>query len=151
MKINLVKIKFNDGESYKYKPFTYCCDKLKNNENFLLANDDLENDEDYEENGFSYIPKFCISLPSDEIFEEDYNRNSVINYCPYCGEKIEIKLTGEIDYSQKYKELSRKRDILSRKCHRNTRSRKEPWEEYNLVVSKIDDLYEISELNMENT
>lgn len=150
MEINLVKIKFNDWESYKYKPFTYCCEKIKNNKNFLFADNDFENDEDYEKNGFSYIPKFCISLPSDEIFEEDYNRNSVINYCPYCGEKIEIKLTDEIDISKKYNELSRQRDILNRKYNKSTKNREEIRKEYELVINKIDELYEITELNMEN-
>lgn len=48
MKIDLVKIKFNNSESYKYKPVTYCCEKLKRSKSFVLANCDFENEEDYE-------------------------------------------------------------------------------------------------------
>ena len=32
MKIELIRLKFNDTHSYKYKPFKYCCDEIQNNE-----------------------------------------------------------------------------------------------------------------------
>ena len=30
MRIELIRLKFNDTHSYKYKPFKYCCDEIQN-------------------------------------------------------------------------------------------------------------------------
>lgn len=31
MKIELIRQKFNGTKGYKYKPFSWCCDKIKDN------------------------------------------------------------------------------------------------------------------------
>lgn len=41
MKIKLIKLKFNDTHSYKYKPFTYCCNKIQNDKAIVFTGEDL--------------------------------------------------------------------------------------------------------------
>lgn len=37
MKIELIKLKFNDIYSYKYKPFQYCCDEIQNDKAIIFT------------------------------------------------------------------------------------------------------------------
>ena len=41
MKIDLIKLKFNDTCAYKYKPFTYCCDEIQNDKAIVFTGEDL--------------------------------------------------------------------------------------------------------------
>lgn len=41
MKIELIKLKFNDTHSYKYKPFTYCCNKIQNDKAIVFTGEDI--------------------------------------------------------------------------------------------------------------
>lgn len=109
MKIDLIRLKFNGMTSYKYKPFKYCCDEIKNNKCIEFTNEDVvEPVGDVDDNGY-YIPQFCtidtkiIGSWDDEFEQTD---NYPIQFCPHCGEKIEINVTDEIDVSEKFKKLS---------------------------------------------
>lgn len=41
MKTELIKLKFNDICSYKYKPFKCCCDEIQDNKTIIFTNKDL--------------------------------------------------------------------------------------------------------------
>ena len=41
MKIELIKLKFNDTHSYKYKPFIHCCYEIQNDKAIVFAGEDL--------------------------------------------------------------------------------------------------------------
>ena len=41
MKIELIRLKFDDTHSYKYKPFKYCCDEIQNDKAIVFTNEDL--------------------------------------------------------------------------------------------------------------
>lgn len=41
MKIKLIKLKFNDTHSYKYKPFAYCCDEIQNDKAIVFTGEDI--------------------------------------------------------------------------------------------------------------
>ena len=41
MKIELIKLKFNDTHSYKHKPFTYCCDEIQNDKAIVFTGEDF--------------------------------------------------------------------------------------------------------------
>lgn len=154
MKIELIKLKFNDTHSYKYKPFQYCCDEIQNNECIEFTNENLTNlNVDYDKE-YGFIPQLCtshtdiITSYEDEWTQDD---NYPIKFCPHCGEKIEISVVDEIDVSDKYKKLSKLREELWKKCQR-TDSKKE---EFELMehVRKLDDqinnFYELGELKGE--
>lgn len=125
MKIELIKLKFNDTHSYKYKPFKYCCDEIQNNKCIEFTNEDLSPLKHIDDGNF--IPQFCIShteiirLYEDEWAQTD---NYPIRFCPHCGDKIEISVIDEMDISDQYNELTKQREELREKCWK-TDSKKE--------------------------
>lgn len=154
MKIELIKIKFNDTCAYKYKPFKYCCEAIQNNKNIIFTGEDLVFDEvfgldpsDYNE---STIPQFCTSYTEtfnswgDEFENTD---NYPIQFCPHCGEKIEIEVVDEIDVSEEYNQLSKQRDELWKKCQKTDSKKKENElrEQVRDLDNKINGFYTLSE------
>lgn len=143
MKIKLIKLKFNDTHSYKYKPFTYCCNKIQNDKAIVFTGEDINDiGGEYKDEGIS-IPHFCTSY-EDEWEQTD---NYPIRFCPHCGEKIGISVVKEIDVSDKYKELTKQRDELWKKCQ-STDSKKEDYElrkQVRKLDDQIDDFYELDE------
>lgn len=166
---------------YKYKPMEYCCEKFKLNPVIVFDaqeefyNNYCDNCEEYKKNGYfldehskcvscdirkeyfddSYqIPNFFI-YSSEEIhdwedswLQEDYYK---VDFCPHCGEKIEISVVDEIDASEKYRELTSKRDELNKK-RRKTDSKKREYkltEEIRELDRLINDFYGVSEYKEE--
>lgn len=154
MKIELIKIKFNDTYAYKYKPFKYCCEAIQNNKNIIFTGEDLVYDEmfgldtsDYDE---SVIPQFCTSYTEtfnsyEDEFENIYNYP--IQFCPHCSEKIEIEVVDEIDVSEEYNQLSKQRDELWKKCQKTDSKKKENElrEQVRDLDDRINGLYTLSE------
>ena len=148
MKIELIKLKFNDTHSYKYKPFTHCCDEIHQNDCIIFTNEDLSTLKHIDDDNF--IPQFCTS--HTEVitsYEDEWEQtdNYLIQFCPHCGEKIEISVVDEIDVSDKYDELTKQRDELWKKCQR-TDSKKEEFElrkQVRKLDEQINDFYELSE------
>lgn len=97
-----------------------------------------------------YIPRFCTS--HTEVitsYEDEWEQtdNYPIQFCPHCGEMIEISVVDEIDVSDKYKKLSKLREELWKKCQK-TDSKKEESELRNHVRKlddQINDFYELCE------
>lgn len=150
MKIELIKLKFNDTYSYKYKPFTYCCDKVQNDKAIVFTGEDINDiGGEYEDDG-NFIPQFCTSYTEVIIsYEDEWEQtdNYPIQFCPHCGEKIEISVVDEIDVSDKYNELSKQREELWKKCQR-TDSKKEDYEltkQVRKLDDQINDFYELDE------
>ena len=149
MKIDLIKLKFNDTYSYKYKPFTYCCDEIQSNKAIVFTDEDIIHSDDCWDDE-RYIPQFCTS--HTEIitsYEDEWEQtdNYQIQFCPHCGEKIEISVVDEIDVSDKYKELLKQREDLLKRCQR-TDSKKEERElrkQVRKLDEQINDFYELSE------
>ena len=109
MKIELIKLKFNDTHSYKYKPFKYCCEEIQKNKTIVFTGEDINDiGGEYEDDDIS-IPQFCTSYTEtvgswgDEWEQTD---NYPIQFCPHCGEKIEISVVDEIDVSDEYNGLT---------------------------------------------
>lgn len=150
MKIDLIKLKFNDTHSYKYKPFTYCCDEIQNDKAIVFTDEDINDiGGEYKDEGIS-IPHFCTSHTEVVTsYEDEWEQtdNYPIRFCPHCGEKIEIEVVDEIDISEKYNELSKQREDLCKKCRR-TDSKKEDSElreQVRKLDDQIDDFYELGE------
>lgn len=148
MKIELIKLKFNDTCAYKHKSFTYCCDEIYQNDCIIFTNEDLSPLKHIDDGNF--IPQFCTS--HTEVitsYEEEWEHtdNYPIQFCPHCGEKIEISVVEEIDVSDKYNELTKQRGELWKKCQRTDSKKKES--ELRKQVRKLDDqindFYELDE------
>lgn len=127
MKIDLIKLKFNDTCAYKHKPFQYCCDEIQNDKAIVFTGEDLVHSDDCWDDE-RYIPQFCTSYT--ETFnswgdEWEQTDNFPIKFCPHCGKKIEISVVDEIDVSDKYNKLSKQREELWKKCQRTDSKKKE--------------------------
>lgn len=110
MKVEIIKQNLGDEVSYKYKPMSFCCEKLEKNPLINLIADEYDNDVNY-----IFEPQFCITdhdtwTEWGEDFEED--NYYPIKFCPFCGEKIEIEIVKEEDVTDEYERISRERDIL---------------------------------------
>lgn len=150
MKIELIKLKFNDTHSYKYKPFTCCCNKIQNDKAIIFTGEDINDiGGEYEDDGVC-VPQFCTSYTEViTSYEDEWEQtdNCPIQFCPHCGEKIGISVVKEIDVSDKYKELNKQRDELWKKCQA-TDSKKEDHElrkQVRKLDNQIDDFYELDE------
>lgn len=139
MKIDLIKLKFNDTCVYKYKPFTYCCDEIQSDKAIVFTGEDINDiGGEYEDDGV-YIPQLCTS--HTEVitsYEDEWEQtdNYPIQFCPHCGEKIEISVVDEIDVSDKYEKLTKQRDELWERCRRTDSKKKES--ELREQVGKLD-------------
>ena len=149
MKIELIRLKFNDTHSYKYKPFKYCCGEIQNNKAIVFTGEDLVHLDTYLEDEI-YIPRLCTSYTEViTSYEDEWEQtdNYPIQFCPHCGEKIEISVVGEIDVSDKYNELSKQRYELLKKCQK-TDSKKEEAElreQVRKLDNQINGFYELDE------
>lgn len=94
MNIDVIRIHYQDKDgwddySYKYIPFEYCCDKLKDSE-YIKFNDECDRNDPnaYCDENDNIIPGFSITFEEPvawEYYDEPiYHR---INYCPFCGRK----------------------------------------------------------------
>ena len=150
MKIELIRLKFNDTHSYKYKPFKYCCDEIQNNECIEFTNENLTNlNVDYDKE-YGFIPHFCTSHTEvitsyEDEWEQTYNYP--IQFCPHCGEKIKISVIYEIDVSDEYNGLTKKRKELWEKCQRTDSKKKESElrEQVGKLDKQIDSFYWLDE------
>lgn len=124
MKIDLVELKINGEKSYKYKPFKYCCTKMRDNPYIDFTNENVSSENG--NFGGSHIPQFCV-------WEDAFERvdNFFINFCPFCGEKIEVSVVEEKDISDTYKKLEEKKNFFE----------EEIWN----IDRQIAELYKVSE------
>ena len=150
MKIELIKLKFNDTCAYKYKSFKHCCDEIQNDKAIVFTDEDINDiDGEYEDDGF-FIPQFCASYTEIITSYEDeweQTNNYPIRFCPHCGEKIEISVVDEINVSGEYEELTKQREELWMKCQK-TDSKKKEFEltkQVRELDKQINDFYELSE------
>ena len=158
MKIELIRLKFNDTCSYKYKPFKYCCDEIKNDKAIVFTGEDLVCNDTFglvvRDSDDNIIPQFCISYTETfNSWGDEYEQidNYPIKFCPHCGEKIDISVVNEINVSYTYNELSKFRQELWKKCQR-TDSKKEEIEllkKVRKLDDQINDFYELSEWEVE--
>ena len=150
MKIELIKLKFNDTCAYKYKSFTLCCDEIQNDKAIVFTGEDINDiGGEYKDEGIS-IPHFCTSHTEVITSYEDeweQTNNYPIRFCPHCGEKIGISVVNEIGVSDKYNELSKQRKELWNKCYRTDSKREESKlkEQVRDLDDQINDFYELNE------
>ena len=132
MKIELIRVRFGESLNYKYKPIKYCCDGLKDHPLILLTNKELmyeSETEDFSNDEHIPIPpRMCIT-EKDCTYGIEYpeTNNYPIKYCPFCGEKIDISVDGEIDATEEFDKLNEeKKELFKRR--KETDSKKETLE-----------------------
>lgn len=154
MKIELIKQTFKDEADdlqirYKYKLFKYCCERMENNRLIKLSSVDSDDwcyryecDEEDCSNCNAAKDHPCMTL--EEVaritsYEDEWTEvyNYPIDYCPFCGEPIEISVIKEEDVSEAYQNMRKERDEMRDKFNK-TDSIKEQ-RELGEVVRKLDD------------
>ena len=147
MKIELIRQKFNSIRGYKYKPFSWCCNKIQDNPCVVFS------DEVYTEDTIDDECTFpAFALCHTEVYrdwEDEYEQDTYykINHCPFCGEPIEISVVGEEDVDDCYKSLSKQREESWKKYNKTDSKKKsqELYEQVNELDSQIDWLYQLAE------
>jgi hypothetical protein len=146
MKIKAEKWIIEKGvTSYKLKSIEKCCDKLINSKNICL------NDKYIADNIEGY--RYSVRLFRTEDLEEnwvDYHYET-IEYCPFCGEPINIEIIDEVDKREECKLLIAERDRLWKKCC-NTDSKKEASnlrEQVSELDENIDKMYRSDDFERE--
>ena len=123
-----------------------CCKELKNNPCIEFTNEYLES---VEEDAFP-LPQVCTrdvvhTTSYEDDFEDIYNYP--IQYCPHCGQPIEISVIKTIDCSKQYEELEKEREELSKKVN-ETDSKietKKLKEQIKTIHDSIEDFYHFNE------
>lgn len=128
MKIELIKLKFNDTHSYKHKPFTYCCDEIQNDKAIVFTGEDLVCNDTFglvvRDSDDNIIPQFCNS------YTETFN-----------------SWGDEYEQTDNYNELSKQREDLLKKCQRTDSKKKEAEliEQVRKLDNQINGFYLLDE------
>lgn len=158
MNIDVVRIHFKDNYgddkySYKYLPFQYCCDNLKNFEHIEFNDEyDCRNPNDYCDECDNTIPGFSVCVeepvPWEDMGNLCYYR---IGYCPFCGQKININIARKEDRSADYSTMSTLRGLLKERI-KSTDSKKESDsldKEIKELDRKINEMWNFGEYKSE--
>lgn len=122
MNIKVEKWEFDGERSYKILELTKCCDKITKS-NVITLRDEYENDDDLD-----YSVKLRdVNYEYDNYDRDyyDYTTYESIQYCPFCGEKIDIEIVNTIDKTEEYLELKQDRSELWEKCRKTDSKKKE--------------------------
>lgn len=142
MIVELKKILVDDDcIIYKIKNITKCCDKVINSK-AIYINDNFSSDEIYYD---PENPPYSAKIASDiENYDMEYDEINYIkiNYCPFCGKPIIIKIVEEIDMIKKFKQMEEERDIYYKKALKSiNRSKiKEMYDKSLELDSKINEI-----------
>lgn len=160
MNIDVIRIRYQDKDgrdnySYKYIPFEYCCDKLKDSE-YIKFNDECNyNDPNvYLDNEGNVVPGFSITF-EEPVAWEDYTEPVYhrINYCPFCGQKININVVREEDRTSQYAAMKHLREVKN-ELSLKTDSRSEYgklFSEMREIDQEINDFMDFGEYNVEQS
>jgi hypothetical protein len=122
MEVRVEKWIVDDCVSYKILDIDKCCDRLINSKNINLNNEFDENDI------YAIDDRYSIKITRSEFIDEDFGDTyfyETINYCPWCGSRIDIEIINTIDKTEEYKQLKTERDILWKKVCKTDSRKKE--------------------------
>lgn len=120
MKINVIQREFNNTKSYKICDCKYCCDGIKKLPCIDFYFENTRNSDNLIEDNYGYGKSLGVMLKNEveysdwgDSFIEEYFYK--LNYCPICGEKIEVDIVDNIDVTSEYERLSKERDEVHKK------------------------------------
>ena len=120
MNIKVEKWEFDGKKSYRIVELTKCCNKITES-NVVILTDDYENGDDTD-----YSVKLMetqIVYDYDDCYETYLYEH--INFCPFCGEKIDIEVVKIVDKTEEYLSLKTQRDELWKKVMKTDSKKKE--------------------------
>lgn len=169
MKIKAVKqiIKRDDYNdvTHKYLPLEYCCKKMEHSKYIELTNEEMypcsicNNDDRYNcEESCELLNKdnkevnivFTYDDTHPEPWEDYYTTDTYyipFDYCPFCGEKIEVEIVRTEDVTEKYLEVEKNYEELHKKWMKcDSIKRRDVFEkEWRIWKDKMDDIITFGE------
>lgn len=154
MKIELIKLRFNQTFSYKYKSFTYCCNALKNNPCILFTDEDVMSDPSYSiSDQDNSLPRFCMTRTlSFRDWEDEWEKLKISpsGSALIAGKKYKFMYQKNKIYQENIRNCQKKeqnsgsgaKKLIVRKKKRNYKTRYMNWIERsisigNLAISRI--------------
>lgn len=175
MRIEVIKQIVDDTEIYKIKKMEYCCQKLKRNPMIKLFNEYIENaychhcnvpddfdckDCELQEEADEYGKRLSMMIQEKDTYPEPWEDGYItdyryypIEYCPHCGQPIEIEIIKEEDVTEQYKRLVEQKNAIYKKMKSTDSKKKERElsEEVCLITQKLNNMYEDCAWYMEET
>ena len=141
----IVDDKYNDV-SYKILSIVPCCNKLTKSKNISINNKYSEDDIYSDDNTYSVklIRKEEEGIPWEDYSETNFYYEK-IDYCPFCGEKINIEFVGEINKTEEYNKLEKERETLWNKCRKIDSKKK--YNELYKQVQALDNMLNVILIN----
>lgn len=136
----------NNSKHYDYKKYDivskeYCCDDMRvavqQKRIMLQAYDDSDYDIQIPNNihpalVLNYVDSFMLD---DDLTDENYTYK--IDYCPFCGKPIKIKILSSKDITKEYDTIADLREELNKKRWKTDSKKKE--QEYSSEISRLDE------------
>lgn len=129
MKIQVIQREFNGNKSYKICDCKYCCEGIKKLPNIDFYFKQTENSDSLIDSNYDcsdigvMLRKKVIYESWEDRFEEEYYYK--LNYCPICGEKIEIEIVDNVDITKEYERLKKECDAINKQCRQTDSKKKE--------------------------
>ena len=145
IKLNGYKIDTLNSTEYKILSINKCCDKILRSAAINLHNEPTDSQENI------YKPMVAILYRDIVAGGVDFYRYYKINYCPFCGEKINIEIDSVEDVTEKYNKIKEKRYNLRqmlRDCDSKSMERKLE-EKIRELNKKIDYYFETDKWTVE--
>ena len=148
MKIQVIQREFEShgtySRSYKICDCKYCCEGIKHLPNvdfYFEATENTDNpieDEHEEERDLGVMLHKCVTY--HDTWYDDYGCDKdyyyKLEYCPICGEKIEVEIVDNVDVTNEYKTLQKERDEVHKKCTKTDSIKKQ--KEYQRIRQELD-------------
>ena len=156
MKIQVIERKFKAHDSiqksYKIVNCEYCCEGIKELPNIDFFFQHTENTDNPMADDCEWNQDLGVMLKNEVTYHDSWDYDDYgyteqyyykLNFCPICGEKIEIEVIDSIDVTEEYENLSKEREAIHKKWTR-TDSIKKQNEYYSIrheLDTKIEALY----------
>lgn len=148
MRIELVKQIFDGHRGYKYKPFLYCCNKLRNSTVIKLSDECPSESDMCNKDG--HIPQMMIHESEiicsyGDEWQQDYYYP--IKFCPFCGEPVKVDVVSTEDKTEYYNRLNQERGNIWKRCQVTDSKSEEQvlLKRRNELDNLMEDLYELGE------
>ena len=156
MKIKVIERKFKSHDSYsssyKIDSCEYCCEGIKKLPSVNFFFEDTENTNNPIENDYGYGKDLGVMLENEVTYHDGWGYDDYgfteyyyykLNFCPICGEKIEVEVIDSIDVTEEYESLSKERDEVHKKWNRTDSIKKQNEYENKRreLDRKIEELY----------
>lgn len=156
MKIKVIQREFSiDGisnKAYRICDCEYCCEGIKQLPNINFHFESTENTDNPIEGEYEEDRDLGIMLQNDITTYDPWEHDDLgytdsyfykFNYCPICGEKIEVEIVDNVDVSNEVEDLTREYKVIGDKIKKTDSIKKRTayYMERHNIDKKINSYY----------